>query len=63
MDKKLIDALLATITMYQQAYNSFTKANPKLKHEQIKEMTDSWWHGVMTMTGLANQKKGGEFEL
>lgn len=55
MDEKLADAIISTITMYQMAFKSFLKENDN-DIVLARDLTNSWWQGVMTMTGLVNRK-------
>lgn len=57
MDESMINGMVSTITMYQTAFNTFTKENPELEFEEVITMVDSWWYGIMTMAGLAGQNK------
>lgn len=57
MDENTINSMVSTITMYQTAFNSFSKENPELDFEEVITMVDSWWAGIMTMAGLAGQNK------
>lgn len=59
MDEKFIDSMVSTITMYQTAFNSFLKENDG-EMALARDMTRDWWMGVMTMAGMAQQKKEGD---
>lgn len=60
MDEDFANSLLVTLTMYQQAFNTFSAENPTFGFDEIISMTDSWWNGVMYMAGLATQKGGNK---
>lgn len=55
MDDKFLDSMVVTITTYQTAFNTFLKEN-NYDMELARGLTNSWWQGLMTMAGLANQK-------
>lgn len=59
MDEKTIESLLQTLTMYQQAFNTFYKENRYKEDFTLGDaikMANGWWYGIATSVGNINKE-------